>query len=100
MKCPRCWSDKAYLRRVPPWKRFLLGCLFLTPMRCQHCYHKFVVVWFSTIGKVVEPPQLRIAPITRGIQPRAGARRLEVPNTARSIPSVHRHRNTRRADAA
>lgn len=104
MKCPRCWSDRAYLRRVTPWKRFFLGCLLLVPLRCQHCYHEFNVLWFSTIGKVVEAPRLRIAPMTRGSRLPASARRV---GTGRAGPSIrstsHRQdhrRDTRRADAA
>jgi len=60
MKCPLCWTEKAYLRPVSRWKRLTLGCLLLRPMKCQHCYHKFNVFWLWTIGKRVLAPQLRI----------------------------------------
>ena len=69
-------------------------------MRCQHCYHKFAVLWFSTLGKVVEAPRLRIAPITRGSRPSAGARHLASPHAGRSARSMNHRRDTRRADAA
>lgn len=54
MKCPRCWADKAYLYQVPRWKRVLLACLLLLPMKCHHCYHKFNVLVFSAIGRQVK----------------------------------------------
>ena len=57
MKCPRCWAQKGYLRQVSCWKAIAMACLLLRPMKCHHCYHKFVVFWFSTIGKqIVSPP--------------------------------------------
>ncbi len=55
MKCPRCWSNKAYLRRIPGFKGRLLDCLLIRPMKCHHCYHRFAVSWFVTIGKKVTP---------------------------------------------
>ena len=67
MKCPRCWTEKAYLRRVLGWKGMLLGCLLLRPMKCQHCYHQFVVPWFLTLGKQVTAPMPRIAPSKRAV---------------------------------
>ena len=82
MKCPYCWAEKAYVRKAKGWKDALLYCLLLRPMRCHHCYHRFVVPWFSTLGKqtktrpietdVSEPPietshaaQCRDAELTR-----------------------------------
>lgn len=62
MKCPRCWAEKAYIREIPAVKGFFLGLLLLEPMKCHHCYHKFVVPWFSTWGKTVRPPAKRAAP--------------------------------------
>ena len=56
MKCPLCWSDKAYLRKISGWRGLLLDCLLMQPMKCHHCYHRFVVFWFKTIGKRVKPP--------------------------------------------
>jgi hypothetical protein len=59
MKCPRCWAHKAYARHVGGWKGVLMDCLLLQPMKCHHCYHKFIVPWFFTFGKEVRPPQSR-----------------------------------------
>lgn len=56
MKCPVCWAEKAYSRKVPGWKGWALACLLLEPMKCHHCYHKFVVPWFATWGKPIQPP--------------------------------------------
>ncbi len=100
MKCPRCWSDKAYRRKVSVWEQFLLGCLFLVPMRCQHCYYKFSMLWFFTLGKVIEPPPLRIAPLTRDSRPSVGARRSMSHLDGRQARSMYRRQKTRRADAA
>jgi hypothetical protein len=57
MKCPRCWAHKAYARHVGGWKGILMDCLLLQPMKCHHCYHKFVVLWFLTFGKEIRPPR-------------------------------------------
>ena len=59
MKCPRCWTEKAYLRHVPGWKGVALACLLLRPLKCHHCYHKFVAWWFRTVGQQLHPPVLR-----------------------------------------
>lgn len=61
MKCPRCWAYEAYAYEARKgWKEFLLGCLLLIPMKCQHCYHKFRVFWPFTIGQQMTPPSLRV----------------------------------------
>ena len=73
MKCPRCWTDKGYVRRVSGWKQFALACLLLRPMKCHHCCHKFVVPWLLTLGKRVTPPKPRIAPISRQSGPSLAA---------------------------
>ena len=65
MKCPRCWAEKAYLRKVGGLQGFLIDCALLVPMKCHHCYHKFLVSWFSTIGKRIQPPKPRKAPTRR-----------------------------------
>jgi hypothetical protein len=65
MKCPRCWAHKAYVRRAPGWKGLLWACLLLRPMRCHHCYHKFLIPWPLTIGQQLEPPPVRIADVDR-----------------------------------
>lgn len=100
MKCPRCWTDKAYLRRIAPWKRLLFGLLLLVPMKCQHCYHKFTVSWFVTIGKPLRPPILRIAPITRGSRPSYAARHYAAMRDAGTTSRADDHERPRRADAA
>ena len=79
MRCPHCWSTKAYVRYVTFGKRLLLSCFLLVPMRCRHCYHQFVVPWFSTIGQDVRRPTCsRIDPNHDAFHPaRAPPRRAE-----------------------
>ncbi len=61
MKCPACWSEKAYLRDAQGWKaRLLFICGVAIPMRCHHCYHRFWVPWILTWGKQVRPPERKI----------------------------------------
>ena len=72
MKCPRCWADKAYLRQVAGWKGLLLNLLLLRPMRCHHCYHKFLVPRFLTIGKRVTRRPVR----TASLKPSGGCLRV------------------------
>jgi hypothetical protein len=74
MKCPRCWSDKAYVRSTSAWQQVLMSCLLLVPMKCRHCYHKFTVFWLFTLGKQVRAPTLRIAPASREAGPSYAAR--------------------------
>lgn len=62
MKCPRCWADKAYLHVSRGWWETVLGWLAFRPMKCTHCYHRFMVHWIFTIGKRVVPPVLRVTP--------------------------------------
>jgi hypothetical protein len=62
MKCPRCWADKAYLSTYHTWYESVLGCLAFRPMKCSHCYHRFMVHWMFTIGKRIVPPVLRVTP--------------------------------------
>jgi len=94
MKCPVCWADKAYLRPMEGWKDRLLACLMLVPMQCHHCYHKYRLFWFQTLGKPVVPP-LRIAPATRASRLSHAARQQPVqPQT------LHPQTPSRRADAA
>ncbi len=40
--------------------------LGMVPLKCHHCYHKFTVPWFLTIGKRLTPPALktRLTPAT------------------------------------
>ena len=94
MRCPCCWSDKAYVRRVGIGTRILLSCCLLIPVRCRHCCHKFVVLWFSTIGKNLQPPtRLRIDPIHRRTGPsHAAAMRDRDSSAGISIPKRPRRR--------
>lgn len=64
MKCPRCWSPKAYRNPAKGWKGLLWSCLLLVPMKCHHCYHKFVVFWFATFGQTISPPVAKRARTT------------------------------------
>jgi hypothetical protein len=66
-KCPRCWAPKAYVDQRSDWRETLLSYLFVVPMKCHHCYHRFRSPWFATFGKRLDPlPKLRIAPETVG----------------------------------
>ena len=65
MKCPACWTEKAYVREVEGWKGVLLAWLLLRPMQCHHCYHKFTVHWISTLGKqIVRTPMKTASPVS------------------------------------
>ncbi len=67
MKCPRCWAEKAYMRKVAGFQRFLLSCALLVPMKCHHCYRKFAISWFCTIGEQIDPSRPRMVPMSRTI---------------------------------
>lgn len=69
MKCPRCWADKAYLHEFRGWWEVALGWLAFRPMRCSHCYHRYMVHWVLTIGKSVVPPVLRVTGDKRPTKP-------------------------------
>jgi len=94
MKCPACWAEKAYVRKVKGYKGTLLKCLFIVPLRCHHCYHEFSVPWLMTIGKRTDPPTLRVASTP--------APRATVPHARRSQPVRVDARSQRddRAEAA
>ena len=63
MKCPACWAEKAYKRKTTGIQRIVYACSFLTPLKCHHCYHKFVIPRFLTIGKkVIAPVQISESP--------------------------------------
>jgi hypothetical protein len=45
----------------------MLSYLFVVPMSCQHCFHRFHVSWFSTFGKQLHPPvPLQVCPESAG----------------------------------
>jgi len=100
MKCPRCWTEKAYVRAVSPTRRLLLSLALLVPMKCQHCYHKFTVLWFLTIGKQIEPPELRIAPVSREAGPSYAAQHYAATRNRRPASGPVKRERPRRADAA
>jgi hypothetical protein len=67
----------------------LLACLLLRPMKCQHCYHRFLVPWVFTLGKEVTAPMPRIAPSKRAAGLSYAARQCaarEFPRRAMRIP--------------
>lgn len=98
MKCPRCWAEKAYAHPMQGWKGALLDCLLLTRMKCQHCYHKFLIPWFFTLGKQVKPPSPSIP--ARGAEDRPATMKY-VPHRSASAAKYSRSRGSRnRADAA
>lgn len=98
MKCPRCWAEKAYAHPAGGWKGILLDCLLLTRMKCQHCYHKFVISWFFTIGKQVTPP-LRGPSSGSSDSPRT-LQFTQARRAAGTRGASRRHDHRRRADAA
>jgi hypothetical protein len=100
MKCPRCWTEKAYVRPVGTVKSALLACLLLVPMKCQHCYHKFTILRLFTIGKQVRPPRLRIAPISREAGPTLAARHYAAMRKRAAGHLAAEQEPRRRADAA
>lgn len=93
MKCPRCWTEKAYVNPIPGWKGFLLAALLRTPMRCHHCYHKFSVWWFLTLGQQVKPPVKQASPHAQPIGPsyaaqHCAAMRLKAPQATNTTPDT------------
>ena len=64
MKCPKCWAEKAYVHETKGLRGFLHRLALLAPMKCHHCYHKFVVSRLLIIGEQIHPPRLRIAPMS------------------------------------
>ena len=63
MKCRACWADKAYIREVAGWRGVVCSWLGLVPLKCHHCYHKFSLPWFMTIGKRLTPPAMKLGPV-------------------------------------
>jgi hypothetical protein len=101
MKCPCCWAEEAYVRRVPRWKRILLACALLRPMKCHHCYHKFSVFWFFTLGKQVTPPTLPFVRRHRGVGPSYAARHFAAARSKTGRGDSQREdEGPKRADAA
>lgn len=99
MKCPRCWAEKAYVHPMEGWKGVLLDCLLLMRMKCRHCYHKFIISWFFTIGKQVTPPPSRSV---AGHSPGASPQTLRfAPRQSEAVLQGRRKAaDCRRADAA
>ena len=56
MTCPKCWTEKAYAHPPQTRQARLLSWFFVVPMKCHHCYHKFQVLWFMTLGRRIHPP--------------------------------------------
>jgi hypothetical protein len=69
MKCRACWADKAYIREIKGWRGSAMSWLGVVPLKCHHCYHKFSVPWFLTIGKQLTPPVLR-GTVPRSVTPK------------------------------
>lgn len=57
MRCPRCQTEKAYLRDLPTWAVFLSAMCFVLPMRCHHCFHRFLTPLFRAIGNEIAAPE-------------------------------------------
>ncbi|MEI8372548.1 MAG: hypothetical protein WCJ35_06910 [Planctomycetota bacterium] len=94
MKCPHCWTEKGYLREVEGWKGFLLELLLLRPMHCEHCYHDFIVLWISTLGKKITRTKASISVWdsrgTSSSSVRHGAARTALPQSGAVDPGSHR----------
>jgi hypothetical protein len=85
MKCPRCWAPKAYARHVGGWKGLFMDCLFIQPMKCHHCFHKYLIPWFLVLGKEIHPPRTTPnAPRDPAAGSRSGRRRRPVAPPTRS----------------
>jgi hypothetical protein len=101
MKCPQCWAQKVRPRRVETWKKILWACLLLQPVKCNHCFHKFVISWFRTLDKPGEPPRLRIAAGTGSARESYAAQQHRTTPTAQQRPHGRSDEdNRRRAEAA
>ena len=54
MKCPVCLDDNVRKRQLGTASKIAAYCLFLVPMRCRHCFHRFYVsrfqLWRDTEG--------------------------------------------------
>ncbi len=87
MKCPKCWAEKAWIREVHGFKRIVLKSLCVVPLRCHHCYHRFHVSWFQTIGQNLNPP----APVTQSATSPANA------GFSRQLPAQSRDLSRRAA---
>ena len=91
MKCPKCWAEKAWLREVQGLKRLALKTLGVVPLRCHHCYHRFHVSWFRTIGHSLDLPmptaEVRIYP------PSAEFTASPQPNAEPSVVASSRERH-------
>ena len=56
MKCPSCWSEKAYRHKSKRSSSLAMATLGIVALRCQHCYHEFSRPFFMTIGQQIEAP--------------------------------------------
>ena len=100
MKCPRCWANKVQIRRDSTWKRLILACLLLRPMKCRHCYHRFCAVIFLAPGKQFNGPSSRIVPLRRPPGPSRAAK-FHAANQGQQAGGGHRKdRDSTSADAA
>lgn len=59
MKCPVCWSEKAYQRRTLELKDQVLSMFFMVPMRCHHCFHRFYISRLRAISEDIAAPERR-----------------------------------------
>ena len=56
MKCPSCWSEKAYRRKSKQLSSRTMAALGIVALQCRHCYHEFSRPIFMTIGQQVDAP--------------------------------------------
>lgn len=87
MKCPQCWAEKAYQRRVSDWKWTVLRWFLFVPMQCHHCYHKFSIFRLTAWGKKIDAPHARVVPLGQIGQP-SYAMRCQEAGRDRPAPSA------------
>ncbi|MCH8046445.1 MAG: hypothetical protein IID44_22285 [Planctomycetes bacterium] len=86
-KCPKCWAEKAYFDETKSLVATVLSYLFVVPMSCHHCFHRFHISWFSTFGKELHrPAPLRIFPESSGAANAAQQAKTASPRVASSNP--------------
>lgn len=98
MKCPHCWTEKAYLREVKGWKGVFLAWLLLVPMQCHHCYHEFTVFWIWTLGKQIRRTKVKTSSsatmVATSFDARSGNAARTAPRQSRAVVSGLERRMT------
>ena len=64
MKCRACWSDDTHICGLPVWRAWLAACLLCAPFKCAHCFHVFLVPFWT-----VRARQARHEAAARAVEP-------------------------------